>query len=245
MVAGSNNLTERWIELFIFIFIFLISSFFLFITIKNNISQDKQQQQSELRQTSVMINGQLRRLLDSYRVENESLVAFVQANSHLTNESFERYVMASDPFYRLPGLRSVGYLPRVATSSLAEFEAQMRQEFSNYRVWEIEKNQASYIYPLAYAVNPQEPERIKMLRGLNYASIKERMTAIQEATYSGESRTTILHPVAHDSTGKRVVLLFTPVYGGNTHASLPNERLLGFIFSVVNVDVLFTNFRVC
>ncbi|MGQ0475518.1 diguanylate cyclase [Acinetobacter sp. FDAARGOS_724] len=143
----------------------------------------------------------------------------------------------------------MGYLPRIASANIPEFEVKMRQEFPDYRIWEIDKNEASYIYPLAYAVNYKEPEQLKVLRGLNYASVKERKSAIQDALYWEESRTTILHPAVHDSTGKRVVLLFTPIYDENL-SSIQNlssnkshKKPLGFIFSVIYVDDLFTNFN--
>lgn len=246
MVAGRKNLNEQGIEISLFILIFIISLLIVLIAVKKLVNQNQTRQKNELQQTTKLINNQLRQLIVSYQVENENLAAFVKANTHLTNKSFERYVMASNPFDRLPGLTSVGYLPRIASAHIPEFEAKMSQEFSDYRIWEIDKNEASYIYPLAYAVNYKEPEQLKVLRGLNYASVKERRSAIQDALYWKESHTTILHPAVHDSTGKRVVLLFTPVYSENAediHNSLSNEKLLGFIFSVIYIDDLFNHFN--
>lgn len=249
MVAGRKNLNERGVEISLFILIFIISLLIVLIAVKKLVNQSQTRQKNELQQTTKLINNQLRQLIVSYQVENENLAAFVKANTHLTNKSFERYVMASNPFDRLPGLTSVGYLPRIASANIPEFEVKMRQEFPDYRIWEIDKNEASYIYPLAYAVNYKEPEQLKVLRGLNYASVKERKSAIQDALYWEESRTTILHPAVHDSTGKRVVLLFTPIYDENLSSiqnlsfNKSNKKPLGFIFSVIYVDDLFTNFN--
>ena len=246
MVAGRKNLNERGVEISLFILIFIISLLIVLIVMKKLVNQNQTRQKKELQHTTQLISNQLRQLIVNYQIENENLAAFVKANTYLTNKSFERYVMASNPFDRLPGLTSVGYLPRIATATIPEFEAKMRQEFPDYRIWEIDKNEVSYIYPLAYAVNYKEPEQLQVLRGLNYASVKERKSAIQDALYWEESRTTILHPAVHDSTGRRVVLLFTPIYDenlDNIQNSSFNKKHLGFIFSVIYVDDLFINFN--
>ncbi|MGQ7957078.1 CHASE domain-containing protein [Pseudomonas sp. SP16.1] len=244
MNTQSGETKERLIQALIFSSIVMAGLAILANALYKLFLDERLQQNNDLQQTALAINDDLQQLLDNYRATNESLAAFITASDSVNDQSFQQYVKSSNFFDRLPGLNSVGYVPRVPSAEIPSFEAAMRKQFSNYRVWG-QQHTAPHSYPLAYAVNPKQPERPAQLRGFDYASISERNLAMSDSAISGKSRATARHKAVKDRTDKAIVVLFSPVYGVAPHtngSSRQPERLTGFVFSIVNVYELFERF---
>lgn len=195
----------------------------------------------ELHEASTQYVAKLRRMLDGYIASNQHLAAFVGASPDITEQSFHRYVRAADPFRRLAGLVSMGYLPRVPAAELPAFEARMQKDMPGFRVWGNPLS-AGVHYPLAYAINPKESGWVDELRGFDYASIIEREAAIDEAVRLGRPRATLLHLGMSNRPESRVVLLFTPVFkqdGPGPASHYAGAPVQGVVFSILLVHELF------
>ncbi|MEE1917692.1 diguanylate cyclase [Pseudomonas asiatica] len=244
MNTESSEATERFMQALIFSLIVMTGLAILANFLHKSFLDERLQQQNDLQQSTLAINHDLQHLLDNYQNTNESLAAFITASANVTDQSFQQYVKSSSLFDRLPGLESVGYVPRVPSSEIPSFEAAIRKQFPNFRVWG-QQHMMSHHYPLTYSVNPKNPERPAQLRGFDYASISERSLTMSDSAVSGMSRATARHTAVKDNTNKAIIVLFSPVYGvaSHTEGSSPQpERLRGFVFSIVSLYELFEHF---
>lgn len=244
MNKESGETKEHLTQALIFSLIFMAGLSILANAVYKLFLDEQLQQYNDLQQTALAINDDLQRLLNNYRTTNESLAAFITASDYVTDKSFQQYVKSSNFFDHLPGLSSVGYVPRVPSTETPSFEAAMRKQFPNYRVWG-QQHAATHRYPLAYAVNPKKPDRPAQLRGFDYASISERSLAMSDSAVSGKSHATARHSAVKDKEDQSIVMLFSPVYAVDPHvddANRQQERLKGFVFSVVSLYELFERF---
>lgn len=135
MNTKSSETKERLMQALIFSLIAMAGLAILANFLHKLFLDERLQQNNDLQQYTLAINHDLQHLLDNYQNTNESLAAFITASGYVTDQSFQQYVKSSSFFDGLPGLESVGYVPRVPSSEISSFEAAMRKQFPSFRVW--------------------------------------------------------------------------------------------------------------
>lgn len=174
---------------------------------------------------------------DSYASLSRSTAAFFAASSDVTAEEFAAYMKSMDAFATHPGLATTGYVPRVPSSSAAEFEAYARKTYPSFQIHGgREKGEDAYPFFFNFPQN----ERARQLRGFDNSAIPERWEAMQKARDLGTSIATAKHPALQDPLKKRfVILIFAPVYDLHRPVATVEQRraaLKGFVFATFYVD---------
>jgi diguanylate cyclase (GGDEF)-like protein/PAS domain S-box-containing protein len=177
----------------------------------------------------------LREGAQSYAHLNRDAAGFFSVAAAVTPGQFSSYVESIHAFKTHPGLSHIGYLPRVPTGHIAQFEAGTRKTMPFYSVHS--KGNADAAFPLLYAA-PFD-ETIKRFLGFDYAMISERWEAMQRAADLGESVATRKLAYLSAPEAENYVFIFTPVYDAARPTGSPAQRraaLSGYIFSVFVLD---------
>lgn len=172
----------------------------------------------------------------SYVHLNRDVAGFFSASIEVTPGEFRSYIDNIRSRETHPGLRYIGYLPRVATSRTARFEAEARKLMPSYSIRSSHPG-GDAVFPLLYAA-PFD-ETVQGFLGFDYAMITERREAMQAAADLGKSVATrklayLASPAAAD-----YVFIFTPIYDMSKPIGSPAQRraaLSGYIFSVFRLD---------
>ena len=158
--------------------------------------------------------------IDSYMALNRSLAAHFSAADAAPGEgevkAFEAYMRSADALRHNPGMSYIGYIRpnkrTTATDGTADPE---------------------FTYPFLFVF--PDNARAHRVAGLDYATIPERWSAIQQARDSGRSVATAKHlPIAGISS-LPVIVLFTPIYDPKLPSSTVAERRIGvrgYVFSI-------------
>lgn len=162
--------------------------------------------------------------IDSYMALNRSLAAHFTALDAAPGEdgaeAFEAF-MRSAGLRQNPGMSYIGYIrPNKRTTPSAG--AQASSGFD-----------PGFTYPYLFVF--PDSARARRVASLDYATIPERWSAIQQARDSGRSVATTKHlPVAGTATSP-VIGLFTPIYDHKLPSSTVAERRIavrGYVFSI-------------
>lgn len=159
----------------------------------------------------------------SYVQLSRDLAGFIVASEHLTAANFDAYVRSTDVLREHPGLRYIGYVPRIARAAQGGGA------------------DPAHAYPYLYAY-PHDA-RTAAAQGMDFSAIPERWSAMQQARDSGTSAVTsrhfYVHPMAADAARVPIVVVFTPIYALGMPASNVAERraaLRGFVFSIYEIE---------
>jgi diguanylate cyclase (GGDEF)-like protein/PAS domain S-box-containing protein len=177
----------------------------------------------------------LREGAQSYVHLNRDAAGFFSVYTSVTPGQFSSYIKSIHAFETHPGLSHIGYLPRVATDQIAQFETGTRKTVPSYTVHT--NRTADAAFPLLY-VTPLD-ETVKRFLGFDYAMISERREAMQRAADLGESVATRKLGYLSAPETEDYVFIFTPVYDAAKPTGAPAQRraaLSGYIFSVFVVD---------
>jgi diguanylate cyclase (GGDEF)-like protein/PAS domain S-box-containing protein len=167
---------------------------------------------------------------------NRDVAGLFAASDKVTPRDFEDYIRRVQAFETHPGLSYIGYVPRVATSRVAQFEAEARKTFPVYSIHSSHRD-ADTVYPLLYTV-PFD-EKAKRFIGFDYAMIPERREAMQKAADLGESIATRKSAGLSAPLGKNYIFIFTPVYDAVkpiTTLAQRRDALSGYVFSVLLME---------
>lgn len=159
--------------------------------------------------------------IDSYMALNRSLAAHFSALDAAPGEdglkAFEAYMRSADGLSRNPGMSYIGYI-----------RPDKRTAPATGRVPD-----PDFTYPYLF-VFPQNA-RARRVAGLDYATIPERWSAIQQARDSGRSVATAKHLPIAGSSSSPVIVLFTPIYNQKLPTSTVAERRIavrGYVYSI-------------
>jgi diguanylate cyclase (GGDEF)-like protein/PAS domain S-box-containing protein len=177
--------------------------------------------------------------LQSFAHVNRYVTGLFAASGDVSAREFESYVKSVHALDSYQGLSYVGYLPRVATDRIAQFQAVARKTIPSYSV-RSNQHDADSIYPLLYAV--PDDDNAKRFIGFDYAVLPERREAMQAAAELGESVATRKLANLSSPSQKDFVFVFTPVYDAAKAVETLAQRrdaLTGYVFSVfVIADVI-------
>jgi PAS domain S-box-containing protein len=178
----------------------------------------------------------LREGAQSYSHLNRDVAGLFSASIHVTPREFKAYIESVRARESQPGLNHIGYLPRVAASRIAQFEAETRKTMPSYSVHS-NRRDADAVFPLLYAA-PYD-ETVKRFLGFDYAMLAERREAMQQAADLGKSVVTRKLAYLSSSGPADYVFIFTPVYEASMPIESPAQRgaaLSGYVFSVFLID---------
>ena len=139
-------------------------------------------------------------------------------------KAFERYMESADGLRQNPGMSYIGYIrpekrdTSTAAASTAQDNRNPAQAFS---------------YPYLFVV--PDDARARRAAGMDYATIPERWSAIQQARDSGRSVATAKHMPISGRSRMPVIVVFTPVYDRKLPSSTVAERrqaVRGYVYSV-------------
>ncbi|NML60975.1 diguanylate cyclase [Massilia sp. RP-1-19] len=166
--------------------------------------------------------------IDSYMALNRSLAAHFSALDAAPGEdgvaAFEAYMRSADGLRQNPGMSYIGYIrpnKRSASTTGAQGNRASRGPDREY----------TYPYLFVFPDNT----RGRSLAGLDYATLPERWSAIQQARDSGRSVATARHLPIAGISHIPVIALFTPIYDQKLPASTVAERRIavrGYIYSI-------------
>jgi diguanylate cyclase (GGDEF)-like protein/PAS domain S-box-containing protein len=194
--------------------------------------QDQQRIASHAHFDASVYSRMLREGAQSYSHLNRDVAGLFSTSMDVTPRKFGTYVESIRARKNHPGLHHIGYLPRVATKQIAQFEASTRTFMPSYSVHSNHRN-ADAAFPLLYAA-PFD-ETVKRFLGFDYAMIAERWEAMQYAADLGESVATRKLAYLSSPAPADYVFIFTPVYDASKPAESPAQRraaLSGYVFSV-------------
>jgi diguanylate cyclase (GGDEF)-like protein/PAS domain S-box-containing protein len=172
----------------------------------------------------------------SYARLNRDVAGLFSASANVTQREFKSYIDTIRAHKDHPGLSHIGYLPRVAASRIAQFDAAARRTTPSYTI-HTNRRQAEAVFPLLYA-SPFD-DTVKGFLGFDYAMLAERWEAMQRAADLGESIVTRKVAYLSSPAPADYVFIFTPVYDMSRPAATAAQRraaLTGFVFSVFLLD---------
>jgi signal transduction histidine kinase len=134
---------------------------------------------------------------------------------------------------KYPGMRGIGYAPRITAADLTKFETQVRhQGLTDFAIWP--DTQQSEMYPITY-LDPESSDRGSIL-GFDMLSDAPRQAAMIQARDTGQAAVTSRLLLVNRGSGVEQpgFLIYLPLYrGGSLPASVSDRRaqIVGFIFS--------------
>ncbi|OPY94961.1 histidine kinase [Bradyrhizobium sacchari] len=174
---------------------------------------------------------------------------FESTNDEVTRSEFETFSVRL--FERHPGMLRIAWLPRVTRKGRAEYEAAAAADgVSGYRIKSLQGDvfevapQSDEYFPVFYSTQP----KTSSVYGMNYASIPERLAALERARDNdgvAAIRTRLYEP----REGGRLpdVLVAIPVYAKGTSRETVAERrrnLAGFVVGIFDLPLLIQSIRV-
>ena len=141
--------------------------------------------------------------------------------------AFERYMQAADGLRQNPGMSYIGYI-RPEQRHAFPAAASAAQDNGN--------SDRAFSYPYLFVV--PDDARARRAAGLDYATIPERWSAIQQARDSGRSVATAKHMPIGGISKMPVIVLFTPIYDQKLPSATVAERrsaVRGYVYSIYYV----------
>ncbi|WP_084677160.1 sensor domain-containing diguanylate cyclase [Massilia niastensis] len=194
--------------------------------------QEQQRIASQARFDASEYSRMLQEGAQSYVHLNRDVAGLFSVSIEVTPREFESYIKRIQALETHPGLSRIGYLPRVATSQIAQFETETRKTIPSYSV-QGKHRVADAAFPLLYAA-PLD-KSVKRFLGFDYAAIPERWEAMRNAADLGKSVATQKLAYHAAPTPEDRVFIFTPVYDASRPIESPAQRqaaLSGYVFSV-------------
>lgn len=180
----------------------------------------------------------LRNGVDAYLHLTKDFAGFIAASGPATLRDYDAYLATVDALTEHPGLRSIGYVPRVPRSAKDQFESRMRREAPGFAIHGPGAD-AGDIFPYLYALS--RDGRSPPIRGLDFSGVPQRWTAMQQARDSGQTIATQQHNDLAGTRKEPIIGVFTPVYDLAMPSATVAERraaLRGFVFSTYHVPAM-------
>ncbi|MCJ8340834.1 MAG: CHASE domain-containing protein [Pseudomonadales bacterium] len=177
-----------------------------------------------------------------------SLKSFIQNTGNLNRQSFENFSAAL--LKERNNIQALQWIPRVGHDRRENFELQARhQGFSNYQIVQGKQGamSVSAFRPEYYPVYYLYPMRTNELSiGYNLGSQVASLSALQSARDTGQPVMTAGVQLAAQQRHQTAVMIYYPVYLGNSEPTAVAERrrkLLGFATIVLRVGDLIEQAR--
>jgi diguanylate cyclase (GGDEF)-like protein/PAS domain S-box-containing protein len=223
---------RNWPVLSVFVLCLLLTVFSFFF--------DKQHHRKVIIEHASRDGAEYQRRLqegaNTYVHLNRDVAGLFAASGDVTFQEFDVYISSVNAFETHPGLGYIGYGPRVANSSAAEFEAKARKNFTSYKIHGPHPD-ADFTYPLLYRFPYDESAR--QFTGFDFSGIPQRWEAMQKARDLGRSIATAKHAQRKNPHQKNIIVIFTPIYQfGKPIETIAQRRaaLTGFVHSSFVVD---------
>ena len=197
------------------------------------LAQQEQQLAKQLRDAAEVYRGILQRRLIPYTGSMHNTAAFMSASVSTTRAEFARYVARSRLLERLIGISAIGYLPKVPAGEVAQFEAEANRLFPGYRIKQPRPG-APYYFPLLYS-HVTDGLSDQHLRGLDFSSIPERLSAMEIAAITDRPSATRVHMSLMDNKTP-VVVTVAPIRQHDGPQALGIGEVDGFVYSVMRLD---------
>lgn len=182
--------------------------------------------------------GALRNGVTGYLHLKHDFGGFSAASNEVRLEDFDAYLKTIQAIEEHPGLSYLGFVPRVRRAEKDRFEARMQREHKGFADRGSGQD-PDHIYPYLYAY-PLD-ERSAAARGIDFAGIPERWSAMQKARDSGETIATGRHDYVAGLRTAPIIVVFTPVYDLAMPVATVEQRrsaLRGFVFSIYHVRAM-------
>lgn len=180
----------------------------------------------------------LRNGVDAYLHLTKDFAGFIAASGPTMPKDYDAYLATVDALTEHPGLRSIGYVPRVPRSAKDQFESRMQREAPGFTIHGPGAD-ADDSFPYLYAL-PRD-ERSLPIRGLDFSGVPQRWTAMQQARDSGQTIATEQHNYLAGTRTEPIIGVFTPIYDLAMPSATVAERraaLRGFVFSIYHVPAM-------
>jgi len=174
--------------------------------------------------------------INAYIHLSRDLSGYFAAAGVPSQRGFETYARTADVLAEHPGLSYIGYAGRLARADIARFEAAARAADPAFTLQRVGAG-AGDVFPYLYTYTRTASSL--RARGLDFAAVPERWSAMQQARDSGLSTATARHVYLTDPKKTPIVLVFTPVYDPALPTATVAERraaLRGFVFSVLEIE---------
>ncbi|WP_379787675.1 sensor domain-containing diguanylate cyclase [Massilia agrisoli] len=176
--------------------------------------------------------------VDAYLKLTKAFAGFIAASGPTSLKDYDAYLATVDALTEHPGLRSIGYVPRVPRAAKGQFESRMQGEAPGFSI-NGPGADAVDTFPYLYAL-PRDAH-FRPIRGRDFAGVPQRWAAMQQARDSGQTIATERH---HNLSGPRtepIIGVFTPIYDLAMPSATVEERraaLRGFVFSIYHVPAM-------
>lgn len=176
--------------------------------------------------------------VDAYLHLTKAFAGFIAASGPTNLKDYDAYLATVDALTAHPGLRSIGYVPRVPRAASSAFESRIQGEARGFSIHG-PGGDAADTFPYLYAL-PRD-ERSLPMRGLDFSGIPQRWTAMQQARDSGQAIATEQHHYLAGARTEPIIGVFTPIYDLAMATDTVEARraaLRGFVFSVYHVPTM-------
>lgn len=174
--------------------------------------------------------------INAYIHLSRDLSGYFAAAGVPDQHGFDTYARTAHVPGEYPGLSYIGYAVRLARADLASFEAAARASDPPFTLHRASAGGGD-LFPYLYAY-PHTASSLHA-RGLDFAAVPQRWSAMQQARDTALSTATARHFYLADPKPTPIVLVFTPVYDPDRPAATVAERraaLRGFVFSVLEIE---------
>ncbi|MES2769021.1 MAG: CHASE domain-containing protein [Bdellovibrionota bacterium] len=164
----------------------------------------------------------------------------------ITLKKFDTFIEALKLDENFPGIRGIGYTPKILTNEIPIFERKISQrDFPGYKIHGGEnKNhlQNEVHYPVA-AFHPMD-EIVRKAMGYDTYSEPNRRAAMDRAIESGRPSATprLEFMRGSDNQRKQGFIIYVPYFKSNMPIDTPEERraaIAGFVYSTYRSEVFF------
>jgi two-component sensor histidine kinase/CHASE1-domain containing sensor protein len=191
---------------------------------------------ASLRQRADQVTAALERGSDHYLHVVQSIADFDHAVGRVEGDAFEQFVKGA---LADPGIRALGWAPRLSDSERADYEVNRREEGrAGYELLEpddhgqlVRANDRPDYYPLDLIEPRQSHAR---LLGLDLASTARWRTALEASAQSGQPLATVDTGLL--GRGRPVLVILVPVFFGNP--SDGPHRPEGFAVGICSLSAL-------
>lgn len=176
--------------------------------------------------------------VDAYLHLTQGFGGFIAAAGPTNLQDYDTYLATVDALTGHPGLRYIGYIPRVPHGAKEQFESSAQDEAPGFAI-KGPGADPNYAFPYLYAL-PRD-ERSLGIRGLDFSGIPQRWAAMQQARDSGQTIATEQHRLLAAPGTPSMVVVFTPIYYRALPSGTIAERrtaLRGFVFSIYHVPAM-------
>ena len=205
---------------------------------------EQQRHQGEFNRRSDDLAFAVEKSIDGSLETTHAIASLYAASEVVSRDDFDRFVNRT--LTSRPGIQALEWIPRVADSERAEYEASARQDgLSGFGITErdgegrtVPASSRSEYFPVYY-VEPYEGNESAL--GFDLASNEARLDALNKARDTGKPTASAQITLVQETGNQTGFLLFVPIFGNELPISTIQQRrasLQGFALAVFRVGDL-------